>query len=146
MNLKRIKDEVLPEEVALQGGKSYCNFEYSPKEYFSAPDKLFENFALKNREGVVVKKSEGDASPGWDYASHGAMYPIAHNYSVETAAGDKKEFDICSVTNEGYDPNGKGWSEKGGKKVFTGSSYGWFLNGVKMSWREIQTRVSQELF
>lgn len=91
--------------------------------------------------------SSGDTSVGaqWERRD-GRVWTLANKYTVSN--GEKTMiFDIANLTNEGYDPSVKsGWfTDENGKKWFTGSSYGWLLNGGKMKFSEIKAVVERDL-
>lgn len=131
---------------AIEGGKSYCSFDYNPGSYMASPDKLFTSIVKKFPTGVSVTRTDGDTSVGKSYEHrNGRVWTIAHRYTVSTKKGSVV-FDIASLTNEGWNPSEKsGYSTKSGKKVFVGRSYGWFLNGAKRSFSEIRSIVLEKV-
>lgn len=131
---------------AIEGGKSYCSFEYNPGSYMASPDKLFTSLIKKYPTGLSVIRTDGDTSVGESYEHrNGRVWTIAHKYTVSTK-NDSIVFDIASLTNEGWDPNEKsGYSTKSGKKIFVGRSYGWFLDGVKRPFSEIRSIVQEKV-
>ena len=131
---------------AIEGGKSYCSFDYNPDSYMASPDKLFVSLIKKHPTGMSIIRTDGNTSVGASYEHrNGRIWTIAHKYTVSTKNG-VLSFDIASLTNEGWDPNEKsGYSTKTGKKVFVGRSYGWFLDGVKRTFSDIRSIVQSKV-